>query len=56
MKKITVGILIIIFVWLFLRFVIGGPEDDWIFFSGSWVKHGNLSASQQTGSCSKTIK
>ena len=30
-------------ILLFFRFVIGGPEDDWICADGKWVKHGNPS-------------
>jgi len=44
MKKIyqvliVIGILVI--GWIFVRFVIGGSEDDWIKDErGVWVKHG----------------
>ena len=30
---------IIIFTALFLRFVVGGPEDDWICKDGQWVNY-----------------
>jgi len=43
--------LILIVTWLVIRFVVGGPEDDWICSSGEWVKHGNPSAPKPTGSC-----
>lgn len=36
----SVIILILIIAWLFVRFVIGGPEDDWLCVNGNWVKHG----------------
>jgi hypothetical protein len=51
MKKIIIGILIIIFIWLFLRFVLGGPEDDWICVNGQWVKHGQPLAPVPNKSC-----
>jgi len=36
---IIIGILII--GWLFVRFILGGPEDSWIKDEkGIWVKHG----------------
>lgn len=53
MKKIILFLIIIAGVIFVLRFVIGGPEDDWICVKGEWVKHGNPSAPQPTGSCSK---
>jgi hypothetical protein len=44
MKKIylIIGIILLLIVgWLVIRFVIGGPEDNWIKDSkGVWVKHG----------------
>lgn len=47
MKKIyliLIAVLVLIAGWLFVRFVIGGSEDDWIKDSqGVWVKHGNPS-------------
>jgi len=34
-------LVVIIAVFLFIRFFVGGPEDDWIKDSrGVWVKHG----------------
>ena len=39
-RKILVFLLILLTAWLFVRFVIGGPEDDWICVEGEWVKHG----------------
>lgn len=45
MRKLYLVLMFIfalIFIWLFLRFIIGGNEDDWIKNSeGVWVKHGN---------------
>jgi len=36
--------LFLIGAWLFIRFIIGGSEDDWIKDSkGVWIKHGNPS-------------
>lgn len=36
---------------LVVRFLFGGPEDDWICVKGEWVKHGNPGAPKPTGSC-----
>jgi len=39
--RILILILILTAAWFFIRFVIGGNEDDWIKDSrGVWVKHG----------------
>ena len=38
--KVIIAIAVVICLFLFLRFVIGGPEDDWICVDGQWVKHG----------------
>lgn len=34
-----------------LRFILGGPEDDWVCSGGKWVKHGNPSASKPERPC-----
>lgn len=44
-------ILVLIIVWLGIRFVIGGPEDDWICSNGQWVKHGNPRAPKPINDC-----
>lgn len=49
-------ILILIIVWLVVRFVIGGPEDDWICANGEWVRHGNPSAPKPTGGCGQNTQ
>jgi len=58
MKKTILIIIFVLFIIIavaaFLRFVIGGPEDDWICESGQWVKHGNPSASKPTTGCGTT--
>ena len=41
-------------VWAFIRFVIGGPEDNWICDDGQWVKHGNPSAPMPSEKCPAT--
>lgn len=51
MKKVILVIIIILVAWLFVRFVIGGPEDDWICVDNEWVKHGNPSAPKPTTGC-----
>jgi len=49
--KILITILIIIAIVFFLRFVIGGPEDDWICVDGDWVEHGVPSAPKPSTGC-----
>lgn len=56
MKKIVLIIIVVLLGWLFVRFVIGGPEDDWICVNNEWVKHGNPSAPKPTTFCGETIK
>jgi len=51
MKKPLIIILIIIFTTLFLRFILGGPEDDWMCQNGEWVKHGVPSAPMPEVEC-----
>ncbi len=54
MKKlfpISVIVLVLIILWLFVRFVIGGPEDDWICVNGQWVKHGAPATPMPTEAC-----
>jgi len=50
-RLIILSPLILVIVILVLRFLIGGPEDNWICSNGQWVKHGNPSASMPTQSC-----
>lgn len=52
MKKVIL-LLILLLVWFFIRFVLGGNEDSWICVDGQWVKHGQPSASIPTGECKK---
>ena len=52
MKKALVFLLALLMVWLFVRFVIGGSEDDWICVEGEWVKHGYPVAPMPEGNCS----
>lgn len=52
--KILIIILILILIWFVVRFVIGGPEDDWICVDGEWVKHGAPSASMPTTGCGES--
>lgn len=49
--KIFIIIVAILILWVFIRFVIGGPEDDWICVNGEWVKHGVPSAPMPTEPC-----
>ena len=47
--KIVILIGLVIF---FLRFVLGGPEDDWICVNEKWIKHGVPSAPIPAQPCS----
>jgi len=49
--KILGAIVIAIFILLFVRFVIGGSEDDWICVDGEWIEHGVPSAPKPEGKC-----
>lgn len=51
MRKLFFWLLLVIAVWFFVRFVIGGSEDDWICVEGQWVKHGYPSAPMPEGEC-----
>jgi len=50
-KKIIIIIVLLVVAWVFIRFVIGGPEDDWICVDGRWVKHGHPTISMPTKAC-----
>ena len=52
-RKVSFWLLFVITVWFLVRFVIGGPEDDWICVEGQWVKHGSPSAPMPEGECDK---
>ena len=45
------AVIAVLALWFFLRFVVGGPEDDWICVDSQWVKHGNPSAPMPTKPC-----
>ena len=51
-KNILFIIIAILALWFFIRFVIGGPEDDWICDDGQWIKHGAPAAPMPEGECS----
>jgi hypothetical protein len=54
MKKILLifGVVVLVILILFsLRFLIGGPEDDWICVDGQWVKHGAPSTPMPSKPC-----
>ncbi len=54
---IIIAAVVVLAVWFFIRFVIGGPEDDWICDKekDEWVKHGNPSATMPTTPCGEEI-
>lgn len=51
--RVIIILILIIFVWAIIRFVIGGPEDDWICVDNEWVKHGVPSAPMPTEPCGR---
>jgi len=53
MKKILLWLMILVLVWFFIRFVIGGSEDTWICVGGEWVKHGAPAAPMPETPCGK---
>jgi len=53
-KKIFIIVVVVIAVligWFFLRFILGGSEDNWICVDGEWVKHGVPSVPMPTEPC-----
>jgi len=44
-------LLVLLAVWLFIRFVIGGNEDSWICVNGQWVEHGHPSTPMPEAQC-----
>jgi hypothetical protein len=52
---IIIAVVVVLAVWFFIRFVIGGPEDDWICVNSQWVKHGVPSNPMPTEPCGDTI-
>lgn len=60
MKKSPLKIFIIILISLilvlfFLRFILGGPEDNWICQNNTWIKHGNPQNPPPKTGCGNTI-
>jgi len=51
LKKLLLTLAVIVVAVLFLRFVVGGSEDDWICNDGQWVKHGVPSAPMPEEPC-----
>jgi hypothetical protein len=53
MKRFLLILFFLLLGVFILRFVIGGPEDDWICDKGEWVKHGNPSSEKPITPCGK---
>lgn len=53
-KKLVIFLSAVLLLILFLRFVVGGPEDSWICVNNQWVKHGGPSSPQPIGVCGAT--
>jgi len=49
--KICVACIAVITAMCIARFVLGGPEDDWICSGGEWVMHGKPAAAKPTTLC-----
>jgi hypothetical protein len=49
--KFLIIFFLIICTILFLRFVVGGPEDSWICSGGQWITHGKPSYPKPISSC-----
>lgn len=59
MKKLLTAVIVLILILgglIFIRFILGGPEDSWICQNGEWVKHGNPKAEKPTTACEKTYE
>lgn len=54
--KIAVKALVILFLVLAIRFILGGSEDSWICQNGVWVKHGNPSTPMPTSLCDVKVE
>ncbi|MFA5048820.1 MAG: DUF333 domain-containing protein [Patescibacteria group bacterium] len=60
-KRLLVAVIIILIVafagMLFVRFVLGGPEDTWICDknSGEWIRHGQPKVERPTAACGEKI-
>ena len=58
MKKIIyviIGLAIVAVLVLAVRFIFGGPEDNWICQNRVWVKHGNPSFPEPASGCGNQI-
>lgn len=53
MKKVIIGLVVVLAVVIGFILILRGSEDSWICSSGNWVKHGNPSAPMPTTSCSQ---
>jgi hypothetical protein len=52
LKYLLILAFAVLFVLLFvIRFIAGGPEDDWTCRNGVWVKHGQPSAPMPSSEC-----
>ena len=50
---INIGAIVVLLITavFVLRFVFGGPEDDWICTDKGWVMHGNPSSPMPATDC-----
>jgi len=55
MRKILIILVIIIGVIFFLRFIVGGNEDNWICDKGQWTTHGKPSYPKPENPCGQKI-
>ena len=54
-KKILIIIAIVLGIIFFLRFIVGGNEDNWICDNGLWINHGKPSYPKPEDPCGQKI-
>lgn len=51
MKKIAIGLIVVLAIVLGLVLFLRSNEDTWICSNGQWIKHGNPSSPKPTTAC-----
>ena len=54
-NKVLIIAIVLFFTLLFIRFIFGGPEDNWICDKGVWITHGKPSYPKPEDPCGKKI-
>jgi hypothetical protein len=55
LKKILIILVVVFGILFFIRFIIGGPEDNWICNNGQWIKHGKPSYPKPEDPCGQKV-